>query len=106
MGKTLIPENFCISEEMRLWARYKVPSVNIDEQHELFLDYWRAHGKKMLDWVATWRNWMRRAPEFARPVNQYSQFARRPAPAHAIAPRQEVPRPIQPREHPLFKKHN
>jgi len=77
MGKTLIPENFHITDEMRLWAKYKVPGLDIDAQHEMFVDYWRAHGKKMLDWTATWRNWMRRAPEFARPVTRYSQVERK-----------------------------
>lgn len=78
MGKTLIPDDFQITDSMRQWARMKVPGLDIDSQHEMFVDYWRAHGKKMLDWQATWRNWMRRAPEFARPsVNRYSQVERR-----------------------------
>jgi hypothetical protein len=66
--KTLLPEGFPITEDMRVWAREKVPNVDIDGQHEQFCDYWRAHGKKMADWTATWRNWMRRAPEFTRPT--------------------------------------
>lgn len=88
MGKTLIPENFSISQEMRAWARLKIPSVDIDAQHEEFCDYWRAHGKKMLDWVATWRNWMRRSPEFARPVTRYSVLNSRPSafPSKTFAP--------------------
>lgn len=99
--KTLIPTDFSITDEMRKWARAKVPQVDIEAQTEVFCDYWRAHGKKMLDWPATWRNWMRRAPEFARPVNRYSQFERSrtpPPPTRTIAP------PLQPREHPLFRK--
>jgi hypothetical protein len=41
--------------------------------HEAFCDYWRgipgAKGRK-LDWVATWRNWMRREHERRhRPTN-------------------------------------
>lgn len=99
--KTLIPVDFKITDEMRVWARAKVPQVDIEAQTEIFCDYWRAHGKKMMDWAATWRNWMRRSPEFSRPVTQYSQMARPRAPAPVsryIAP------PIQPREHPLFRK--
>lgn len=101
MGKTLIPEDFEITDSMRQWARMKVPGLDIDAQHEMFCDYWRAHGKKMLDWQATWRNWMRRAPEFARPVNRFSQTERKfnnAPPSRPIAP------PMQPREHPLFRK--
>ena len=63
MGKTAIPEGFGISEDMRTWADTKAPTVDIDREHESFVDYWRAHGTKMADWVATWRNWMRRAPQ-------------------------------------------
>lgn len=66
MGKTLIPEDFSITAEMRKWASEKVPSVDIDAQTEEFCDYWRAHGKKMADWTATWRNWMRRSPQFSK----------------------------------------
>ena len=66
MAKTTIPEGFGISEEMRTWAKTRVPNVDIDTQHEVFCDYWRDCGRKMADWTATWRNWMRRAPEFAK----------------------------------------
>lgn len=63
LGKTCIPETFSISEDMRNWAEKSVPQVNIDKEHESFVDYWLAHGTKMADWSATWRNWMRRAPK-------------------------------------------
>lgn len=53
---------------MRAWAEEKTPTVNIDKEHETFCDYWRAHGKKMADWPATWRNWMRRAPQMGGAV--------------------------------------
>lgn len=60
MGKTGLPADFPITETMRAWALSKTPLVDIDSEHEKFMDYWRAHGKKMADWEATWRNWMRR----------------------------------------------
>ena len=62
MAKTLLPDDFGITAAMRDWAREKAPNVDIDREHENFCDYWRAHGKKMADWIATWRMWMRRAP--------------------------------------------
>lgn len=70
MGKTFLPENFEVSPAMRAWAKTKVPDVDIDAQTERFVDYWRGHGKKMADWPATWRNWMRNANHwgtYARP---------------------------------------
>lgn len=63
MGKRQIPEGFSVTPEMRAWAEMKAPSVDIDREHESFVDYWLAHGTKMADWPATWRNWMRRAPK-------------------------------------------
>ena len=63
-----------------LWA--------IDAQHpewSRFLDHWRAQAGQRgvkLDWGAAWRNWVRRAPEFApkqagRPVQDISTVADR-----------------------------
>jgi hypothetical protein len=102
MPKSLLPADFPITSSMRVWAAAKVPQVDIEEQHEQFCDYWRAHGKKMADWEATWRNWMRRSPEFARPVTQFSRLST------VRAPSQEPPRKIAPpimvRDHPLFRK--
>lgn len=62
-----LPEDFAVSEEMREWARRETPNVGQSE-HDKFCDYFRsAPGQKgvKVDWVATWRNWMRRAQESA-----------------------------------------
>jgi hypothetical protein len=101
VGKTQIPDEFSITEKMRRWASTKIPHFNIDSEHENFCDYWKAHGKKMADWEATWRVWMRRAPEFAgRHRNSrsvaavempYERGERTPGP------------PIHIRDHPLFR---
>lgn len=60
-----LPDDFAVTDEMRQWARAKVPAVPASE-HERFCDYWRgqpgAKGRKV-DWVATWRNWMRKAAD-------------------------------------------
>jgi hypothetical protein len=62
-----LPEPFAVTDEMREWARREAPNVGQSE-HDKFCDYWRAQpGQKgvKVDWVATWRNWMRRAQENA-----------------------------------------
>lgn len=52
---------------MRAWGRENVPGLT-DPVGETaaFIDYWRGvagqRGVKV-DWIATWRNWMRRAAE-------------------------------------------
>lgn len=63
---TRIPEPFEISDEMKEWKRENCPDVQGWPETERFVDYWRgqpgAKGVKV-DWVATWRNWMRRAQD-------------------------------------------
>ena len=60
---TRLPDQFWVTSEMRQWAAEEVPGLDIDAHTRAFADYWRgAPGAKgvKLDWVATWRNWMRR----------------------------------------------
>ena len=33
------------------------------DETEKFIDYAKANEKKFIDWVAAWRNWMRKALE-------------------------------------------
>lgn len=51
---------------MRAWAWREAPTVNMAAETAKFRDYWVAQGGqrgRKLDWVATWRNWMRKAAE-------------------------------------------
>lgn len=60
---TRIPEPFIVTAEMRQWAAAEVPGLDVDGCTRRFVDYWRAEsGAKATkkDWVATWRNWLRR----------------------------------------------
>jgi hypothetical protein len=58
---TRIPDDFAPTPAMAEWARQETPLVGRHET-EQFVDYWRgipgAKGEKV-DWVATWRRWMR-----------------------------------------------
>lgn len=75
--KTMLDESgWQLTQEMRDWCRKEVPSVDLAKQLPMFMDYWLAHGKPMANWDATFRNWMRRAPEFTKPVTQFSTFER------------------------------
>lgn len=63
---TRIPGDFAVTAEMVAWARQEAPHVDGRRETERFTDYWRsAAGAKArkTDWVATWRNWMRRAED-------------------------------------------
>lgn len=61
---TRIPDDFAVTDEMAAWAAQNVPLVDTASETDRFRDYWAGvsgqRGTK-LDWVATWRNWMRRA---------------------------------------------
>ena len=47
------------------WARRELGMnvQKVDAETDKFLDYWRGEGATKVDWVATWRNWMRRSQE-------------------------------------------
>ena len=67
---TRLPDDFRPSPEMVEWFRENCPHVDGKTEHAKFCDYWRAKpGKdgRKLDWVATWRNWMRTAGERYKP---------------------------------------
>lgn len=56
--------NFVVTEEMAVWAKRETPSVNITAETAKFIDHHIAKGSSFKDWVAAWRNWMRRSREF------------------------------------------
>jgi len=63
---TRLPDDFYPSPEMFEWFREHCPHVDGKTEHAQFCDYWWAKpGKdgRKLDWVATWRRWMRTAEE-------------------------------------------
>lgn len=73
---TRIPEPFMLTAEMRAWAASEVPGLDIDAHTREFVDHWRAEsGVKAtkLDWVGTWRNWMRKAFRWSKPSQQRPQ---------------------------------
>lgn len=59
---TRVPEPFDVTDDMRRWASETTPGLDIDWHTAGFVDFWRgksgANATK-LDWIATWRNWMR-----------------------------------------------
>jgi hypothetical protein len=64
-----IPDDFAVAAEMVQWARENTPDVDGREETQAFMDYWRAKPGKdgvKTDWVATWRNWMRKAQKDAQ----------------------------------------
>ena len=67
---TRLPDDFTVTPEMVEWFREHCPHVDGKRETEKFIDHWRSKpGKdgRKLDWVATWRNWMRTAEERSGP---------------------------------------
>jgi hypothetical protein len=63
---TRIPEDFAVTTEMVTWARENAPNINGAYETQKFVDYWRGRTGKdatKLDWIGTWRNWIRKAQE-------------------------------------------
>lgn len=68
-----IPDPFVLTAEMKAWAAAEVPGLDVVSHTREFVDFWRAEsGAKAskLDWVATWRNWMRKAHRWNAPKTQ------------------------------------
>lgn len=67
---TRIPDAWIPPEDVIAQMRSDHPGIELRTEHAKFLDYWRSQpgtkGRKA-DWDATWRNWIRRAAESARP---------------------------------------
>jgi hypothetical protein len=64
---TALPENWVLPKSWGDWALAKRPDLGINgirEQADSFKDHWLANANqrngKKADWVATWRNWIRR----------------------------------------------
>lgn len=61
---TKLPADWTIPDEWIDWAMGEWPNMPVTfarQQSLTFKDYWVGRGKSMVDWLATWRNWMRRA---------------------------------------------
>ncbi|CAB0634823.1 helix-turn-helix domain-containing protein [Corynebacterium diphtheriae] len=59
-----LPDGWEPDREVINAMRAEFPHLNLWQEHQIFVDYWRgmpgARGRKR-DWNATWRNWIRKA---------------------------------------------
>jgi hypothetical protein len=51
---------------MRKWAATNGVTVNLETETEAMLDHHRRHGNLWVDWIATWRTWMRNSVKFEK----------------------------------------
>lgn len=63
-----VPEEFVVDQRMLDWLAENQITSDWRTETNNFLDHHRAKGSKMVDWIASWRLWMRNSMKFARPV--------------------------------------
>jgi hypothetical protein len=75
---TRLPDDWEPDRAVIEQMRAECPHVDLRAEHRKFGDYWRdqpgARGRKV-DWIGTWRNWIRKAAERAAPTRQSSSVA-------------------------------
>lgn len=65
--KTRLPDDWFLPKEWGEWALAQgMLESEIREEADRFADHWRSNGEGKVDWLATWRNWVRRRRQFAR----------------------------------------
>ena len=69
---TKLPDDWKPPREVVDVIKAECPGLDLKREHAKFTDWAKAGGKRKHDWVATWRNWMRRAWELSKPVAQRS----------------------------------
>ena len=57
------PDDFSITDEMRSWAAEHEVTVDLKTETEKFRDY--TFTRTISDWLGAWRNWIRKAQEYA-----------------------------------------
>ncbi|MGW5387163.1 hypothetical protein [Nocardia sp. NPDC003963] len=71
-----LPENWEPPADVIRQMRDECPNVDLRAEHLKFTDHWNdqpgAKGRKV-DWVGTWRNWMRREAKDQRPGRGHQQ---------------------------------
>lgn len=66
---TPLPENWELPPEWEQWVYGQYPNMTYPEvklQADMFRDYALSTGKRYADWLATWRNWIRRSRSMYR----------------------------------------
>lgn len=62
---TKVPDVFDVSDEMAQWAVGEgLPAERVLPETEKFLDHFRRKDEAMSDWLAGWRNWVRKSVEY------------------------------------------
>jgi hypothetical protein len=105
---TRIPTDFHATPPMIEWARINTPLVGVTDT-QAFVDHWTAEtGSRSTkcDWVAAWRNWMRKAQRDAEIVKRREERYAAPRQQPASDAPKNIPRSQRCPTHPAFPAHN
>jgi len=70
--KTPVPDDLDIpvDEWQRMGREQRMSDADLRRETEAMKDHFRAKGERRVDWVATWRNWMRSPYRKTTPVSE------------------------------------
>jgi len=64
---TPFPESFSPGDAGWDWAAEHCPSIDVEMSTKQFAAFWRGDGRVKADWSQTWRNWLLKDEERAKP---------------------------------------
>lgn len=88
---TRLPEDWIIPDDWLAWASRERPQIDPKLEAQKFRDHWIAKAGKdgrKLDWLATWRNWVRNARAGGGPRDEAHQRRDNSAPGRVRAAQQ------------------
>ena len=83
-----LPDNFELTDEMRLWTSGRGISVNLDFETEKFKNYYGSRFDEKAysqDWLASWKNWILRGQEYADKTEENNGNGKKPTNADIYA---------------------
>lgn len=55
---TEIPDDFALTDGMRVWAQQTYPRVDVDHETQKFVLHWHGEGARRRNWYAAWQKWI------------------------------------------------
>lgn len=59
-----LPDDFTLTDSMRVWAQQTFPQVDVDSETQKFVFHWQAEGARKPNWYAAWQKWIAGANQY------------------------------------------
>lgn len=53
-----IPDDFALTDGMRVWSQQTFPRVDVDHETQKFVLHWRGEGARRRNWYSAWQKWI------------------------------------------------